>query len=576
MDLSHLPKEKDKGAGLFFAELVTKGDEDKELRGLTDRWYYNHQMYRGIHWGVGNIKTKIRKMVMNLTFANIQRTVANLTAKEPTVRASVSRGEAASDVERVMSAWCHKWWNDTDQTDTLVDSATEMEIYGTTIEKAFLCNGVCDIAVVDPFAFGIAPGVYDTIQNAPYVYHKASLRKDQVEKQYGVSLENNAGSDPYDKLGEKRQESVIETPVAAGSIDITTSNTRAVKRKRSDNVVVTEIWIHDSNIEKYPDGIRVVTIVEDTGLILADRRNPNINWQLYEENPDAISKTYMWGRFPFEIATSYRDKTSNWGFSAIEQTADINSVMNEIVTRLYAYISRSMMPVLILPRDTGISLASVNNKPGLILRPASSNQAAAVRYMEPPRVSLDVYRFLDLIRGFFDQVWHIEDADRGERPSGIIAAEAIRSLQERNAVLMRSKIRSIDRLVKARGAAAISFLQNFGCRQEVIDIGDDEAVFSGVELIEHSFDFIVESGSTIEKTTDHLQQSAVELYRLGAIDRQAILEIIDFPKWKAIIERTGENQVDQALQILVDAGLSEEEAQAVKEYVMQPDQKEEQ
>jgi hypothetical protein len=63
---------------------------------------------------------------------------------------------------------------------------------------------------------------------------------------------------------------------------------------------------------------------------------------------------------------------------------------------------------------------------------------------------------------------------------------------------------------------------------------------------------------------------------MGAIDRQAMLEIIDFPGWKRVIERTGENQLDQALQILVDAGLDENQAAELKQYLMQPQQEEQQ
>ena len=60
------------------------------------------------------------------------------------------------------------------------------------------------------------------------------------------------------------------------------------------------------------------------------------------------------------------------------------------------------------------------------------------------------------------------------------------------------------------------------------------------------------------------------LYRESAIDRQALLETLNFPSWKEIVERVGEGQLDQALQILVQAGLDEQQASELRQYLMEP------
>jgi len=66
------------------------------------------------------------------------------------------------------------------------------------------------------------------------------------------------------------------------------------------------------------------------------------------------------------------------------------------------------------------------------------------------------------------------------------------------------------------------------------------------------------------------QEQAMALYRDGAIDRQALLETLNFPNYKEVIERVGETQLDQALQILVQAGMPEENAMALKNVLMEP------
>lgn len=585
--VSDMPPPGHDDVGPFFYNLYQLGEADKERLNLPDRWRYNHRMFRGDHWGSKNgaagPQAKSTKLSMNLIFANLQRTVANLTAKQPVVEAIEVGNERGEDdsADKDLTAWLKKWWSDTDQGDALVDSANQMELYGPTIEKSILRDGRPTTVVIDPFAFGKAPGVYDDIQDSPFVYHLGVLRVDEIEKAYDLEKGTIEADDVYTIMGEDREDN---TPMPSGvgptaaiersSLTMTGGrrlSTRDRNRLESRSLVI-ELWCRDFNNqgEGNPDGIRVVTLANRGNLVLADAKNPNINWEKHAEKPELVDASYLFGRYPFKVVASYRDRTTNWGFSALEQTADINQVLDEVISRFYAYIIKSMMPVLIVPKDTGIKTVQINNRPGLLLRPASSAQAGSIRYMDPPRMSTDVYQFISLLRDFFDQIWHIEDADRGDAPRGVIAAQAIQALQERNAVLMRAKIRSIDALVAHRGRCAISMLQNFGLEPEFIKVNDELKEIIGSKLSGRYFDFIVESGSTVHKTSIQTQEQAVELFKLGVIDRRALLENLNFPNWKAITERIGETQLDQALQILVEAGLSDEEAMQLKEILMQP------
>lgn len=569
--LTNLPPKGDKSVGKFFYQKVKEADDEKSRLGLEDRWRFNHQMFRGDHWNEGlGAKRSLKHLTVNLLFANIQRTIANLTAKQPVVEAIEIGNDFNTDkADKVLTAWLHKWWSDSGQAESIVDSAHEMEIYGPTIEK-YIFNDMPDTVVVDPFAFGKAPGIYDDIQSCPYLYHKAVMRTDEVEQFYGLEKGSVSADETYTELGEDREEHTPTPRVKAGSVAYSSLRDKDrinAASKDREMAVVIEVWVHDYSGE-YIDNVRVITIVNNGEIVLSDTPNPNINWALYEKDPKLVANTFLFGRFPITVGNSYKDKTTNWGFSALEQTADINQVIDELISRLYSYVARSLLPVLIIPKDTGIKVTQINNKPGLILRPNSSNQAGAIRYMDPPRISLDVYKFIDILRGFFDQVWHIEDADKGERPTGVIAAQAIQALQERNAILMKAKIRTIDTLIENRGRAAISFLQNFGTKDEIVRMENEVESFKGIDLAGKKYKFVVESGSTVHKTMMQVQQQSVELYRMGAIDRQALLEAVDFPGWKQVIERTGENQLDQAMQILVDAGLDENQAAQLKQYLL--------
>lgn len=207
-------------------------------------------------------------------------------------------------------------------------------------------------------------------------------------------------------------------------------------------------------------------------------------------------------------------------------------------------------------------------KPRLILRPNSAATGQGIRWLDMPAPPSWMFKALDVLLAFFDRVSQIEDADRGQAPGSVIAASAIEMLQERGAVLIRSKIRAVDKLVRYRGRCALSFYQNFGTEYEFIEAGEERIQVRGIDLVGADFEYIVESGSTVAKTEVQERQEMRELYKDGAVDRRALLEKLKVQGWQQILERTAETQLDRALQILVEAGLEKGMALQLKEFLM--------
>jgi hypothetical protein len=142
-------------------------------------------------------------------------------------------------------------------------------------------------------------------------------------------------------------------------------------------------------------------------------------------------------------------------------------------------------------------------------------------------------------------------------------------LQERGAVLVRAKIRAVDHIVRERGRCFISFYQNWGVNDEITSTGHGQEMAKGIDFIGREFNYVVESGSTVAKTSGQIKQEAVELYKLKAIDRQALLQQINFPDWKKIVERLGESELQAALSILIQSGLPEEMARELYNFLVQ-------
>lgn len=599
--LTDLPPEGSPEVGRFFWTKWAEAVAEKERLHLPERFLSNYRLYRGSHWDsrLYTASKMKKRLSVNLFFANIQRTVANITARAPIAEVVDIDGSKEDMASEALTMQVKKWNNESEQGKSLTSSVLNMEVYGITVEKATFnpdteetINVICD-----PFAFAPAPGFYETLNDCPYLTHAYPMPVEEVEKMFDIDPGIVEGEDRLNMLGQEREDSrpiptgtTINSGNYPGNYAVVDHPNAPGLTSRSPALVV-EIWVRDWTMEnvdqevideetgesitlrttqhKYPGGIRVVTLTNRGKLVLKDRPNPNVNSELPREY---TSNTYLYDHFPFYKANSYEDTSSIWGFSASEQVGDINIKINEMISRLGSYLSRVCLPPMIIPQDSGITLSQVNNKPGLILQPVSTGLSQGLRFMEVPNLPSNFFDAIEYYLKFFDRISQIEDADRGVAPNGVIAAQAIAALQERGAVMMRAKIRAVDFLVRQRGRCAISNFQNFGQRYHQVDVSGQQLQIKGMEFIDRRFNYIVESGSTIAKTTLQTQEQAVNLYREGAIDRRALLETLNFPGWKDIIERAGEGQVDQALQILISAGLDEETAMELRNFVMQPNQ----
>lgn len=616
--LTNLPPEGHEDVPEFFYHLFEDALAEQIKIKHRERLMDNHSLYRG-RFSSGQ-KKKIFTPV-NLLFANIQRTVANITANNP--KAEVIDMDGVKDeAENIMTAKLAMWWNETNQKFSMKDSGTNQEIYGYTPEKPYWDSEKKQPGVVvrDPFTVIPAPGIWHTWdEDIPYLVFLDADYIDEIERIYGV--EGVAADDAEDLMGSKREEhrprtqtsDAISSRVAYGKYTSPVSKVSddKTKGKPFEKGLIIEIWVRNvsqkttketpvvdeygfqavdpetgdplfekTTIEKYPDGIRKVTISKKDRLrakdkitcpyiVLHDSPNPNINPLL----PVELAKhTYTWGKFPCIKADSFRDTQSSYGFTAGEQTADLLVKISNVFTRLFSYVIQALTPFLVIERYCGIDRDMIETQIGkegrLILMPTKPN--ADIRYVQVPNLPASFFNVLDLLLKFYDRIYQIEDADRGKAPTGIIAYAAIKALQERNGLLMQSKRESIEYIASERGKWAIGFWQNFGTRGEYVDVAEEQKNFIGVNYAGRRFNYQVEAESTMPRTSLQSEELAKWLLGNKLIDLRSGLEMLNVPDWKAIVERNGESQLDMALNLLIQAGLPKEEAIALKQYLMMP------
>lgn len=602
-DLQHLPPEGHPDVGPFFYGLFEDGLKERQRLGVPDRFLQNYQLFRGYHWNsalssVLSMKGKTKaRLSIGLLHANVTRTVANITARAP-----VSEVESADGIEdgsdRILSEKMRMWNATEEQQLTLSKSVLNMEIYGITVEKAVYdrMSRQGRTIPLDPFSYVPAPGYYDRLNDMPYMCHIWADPIETVEAQYEVEGVVEADN-LYSVLGEERKEQSVKSGSRSVHGNFPSNYVSATQPKGSDSLrikrsLVIETWVRDNSTEirtayeeatdpvtgepvmyetevevpKYPGGIRVVTITNHGRLVLADQKNPNVNHALPFS---AVENTYLFYNFPFFKANSYEDTSSIWGYSMAETVGDINLEIDRLWSAITNYLQMAMYPPLILPQDTKVSKTKIRYLPRLVIQPTSGQTSQGIRWLDMPTPPSWMFEGLNALISFFDRISQIEDADRGQAPGSVIAASAIQMLQERGAVLVRAKIRSVDYLVRERGRCFISFYQNFGVTPELVETPGGPAQAVGLNFIERKFNYIVESGSTVARTSSQIKQEAVELYKLQAIDRRALLQQVNFPDWKKIVERMGESQLQAALQVLIQAGLPEETARQLFNFLIQ-------
>jgi len=582
-NLRNIPAKGHKDVAKFAWDCVGIALAERDRLNLPERWRWNNKMVRGSHWNNTQKTSKGSKITVNLIFSNKQRIVANLTARNPA--AEVIPLDGNNDGVPQINTYLRKWWIESCQRDSLKSSVDRMEEYGVTFEKMVWNTDkeTTQTIVMDAFAVLIAPGYWtDIAAEAPYIAFLDAMPIEDIVFKFGVEAEDVAISEIYSIMGEDREKSVPDPKGNKSSYvkysdtfktaQQAKSSTESIKAGRA---LVAELWIRDYSKDadsnfKYPGNIRVVTVVESTKaggvLLLSDVANPNINPAL---EPEIASASYLWNRFPLSKANSFEDTTSIYGYSIVEQVGDLALKIDEIFSKMVSWALKVMAPIFVCPTGIGITEENLMNRVNLVLRPNRPIPINTIGYIATPNLPASFSNILQVLISFFDRIYAIEEADRGVVPKNVIAASAITALQERNEMLMQHKVGAVKYLVGERGKSAISMLQNFAPFEITVDSDGDHVAFLGTDLAGRKFNYVVETGSMLPRTTLQTEAMSEKYYQLGAIDRQALLENTNYPGWKKIVERTGEGVLGNALQILVQAGLPQEVARELQTKLLQ-------
>lgn len=201
----------------------------------------------------------------------------------------------------------------------------------------------------------------------------------------------------------------------------------------------------------------------------------------------------------------------------------------------------------------------------------------AILWDVPPPLGQEVFAYRYQAEQYIQTVSGVFEVTQGKRPVGIVAARAIESLQEAAASRLYDKQLALCKALRDVAELALSIIFQFYDDDRMIRIADnrflritgrypdalaipedaEEEEIEEIQLqrilwkeangyslvleeIDLEYDIEVDAESTLPQSRRERGQIAPDLFRLGGIDRRALLEALDWPGRSEILARMGD------------------------------------
>jgi hypothetical protein len=526
---------------------------------LNTRWQEIDKFYRGRQWTDTTTANKSYP-VLNYCFGLIESVVPRLTDSTPEVLVMPRRDPTNVPLAKMLGyGHEHIWY--VNKMDAQLKSFIRMGMkYGTSILKtiwdpdAFDGMGEVTYKVVHPMNFYPDPRAYSVAEmDFCFMVVKKPLEfflRRWPEKGKLVSPDDDATTD---------------TERVQGSDRISTEQVATLK----------EYWFRDEEGHvccMYFAGEIVLQVIG--GELDADKKGEPV---------------YRHNKFPFSRFCDYELDKHFWGVGEVELVMLLNRLINsfeaQIIdnTRLMANTEWVVNKLMSGLREEDAWM--FDSKPGNVI---FSHNGGVDKVPGMP-VPAHIPRHIEFLVSAMEQILGIHDVAQGKRPVGVRAASGIIALQEAANIRIRQKAKSLEdaledaaeqathlmleyydepRMVRVTGfkvPIALNVRQllnkqllragvaagmvpltpeqvNMGMVPSPEQTGMPQEEYMGKlhqDLKYPDFDVIVKVGPSVPYSQALLYEQSKEFYQLGIIDRQAVLDVTNFPGKEDILRRMG-------------------------------------
>lgn len=334
---------------------------------------------------------------------------------------------------------------------------------------------------------------------------------------------------------------------------------------------------------------------------------------------------YLHGMSPFVPFSSVEDDGADnaytVGVGEIEEIEPLQDKMDWMDRAIQKNIALIINRQRFINPASGLNPNQMDNTEGRVYL-VNGNPRDAVLWDSPPALGHEIFGYRGVVENQIQTVSGVFDVTQGRKPAGLVAARAIASLQDAAAVRFEHKknalsesIRAVanlclenilqfyteERVVRLQGGSQYRILGTYPEELHITDemapeeiqmieqvrlqFKEENGISLVLEDIDFNFDVMVDTDSPLPASKSERGQMAVDLFRLGAIDRKSLLDTLDWQDRDATLSRldaetTGKTanqempggQMEQIMQGMMQAlaqmGMDEQTIQAVLQQAM--------
>lgn len=253
------------------------------------------------------------------------------------------------------------------------------------------------------------------------------------------------------------------------------------------------------------------------------------------------------GRHPYSRYVPH-DQGELYGVSIVDLLTPSQYAINRLLAALQQNVELTGNPIFLQTARSGIARTTVTNRPGQKL---TTNDPNGASWLNPPPISPV---FLQLIQFYIAEMGRVAGQEaimRGAAPAGRNSTDTIDAIQDSGAIRIRMALRNLEYCIREQGQLQASLITEFyDTPRMVAATGNNGQNTSLLIKARHfyvpigenkyeplKFDLLVHAGSQNATSATARRQDAIQLFAMGALDAQAILQIFNWPNRDEIIKR---------------------------------------